>query len=60
MLLDYNATWAKDKKDMIDAEEGEATTVQADVTNEDGGRDAISTTLEVYGIIDILVNIGRR
>jgi len=57
-LIDVNEDWAKDTKDMIDAEEGESTVVQADVTDEDSVRSAISRAVETYGRIDILVNIG--
>ena len=43
---------------MIDAEEGESIVVQADVTDEDSVRSAVSKAVEAYGKIDILVNIG--
>jgi len=43
---------------MIDAEEGESIVVQADVTDEDSVRSAVSEAVEAYGKIDILVNIG--
>lgn len=57
-LVDYNADWAKETKRMIDEEGGVSEVVQADVTKEDDCRNAVAKTVELFGALHILVNIG--
>ena len=59
ILVDLNESWANDTKEMIDAEIGVSIVVQADVTKEDSVRTAVLSASDVYGRIDILVNIGN-
>jgi NAD(P)-dependent dehydrogenase (short-subunit alcohol dehydrogenase family) len=64
-LVDFNVAWANETKRMI-VEEGSGgesgsnvIVVQADVTDEDSCKRAVETTVEVFGAVHILVNIGR-
>lgn len=56
--MDFNEEWAQDTKDMIDAEGGISEVVKVDVTNEDSVQKAMQRTVDVFGRLDILVNIG--
>ncbi|KAM0712023.1 hypothetical protein Q7P37_011117 [Cladosporium fusiforme] len=56
-LLDFNEEWARDTKEMIDAEGGTSEVIQADVTSEESVKQAMQRTFEVFGRLDILVNI---
>lgn len=44
---------------MIDEEGGIAEVVQADVTDEESCRNAVAKTVELFGTVHILVNIGK-
>ncbi|KAL2863971.1 uncharacterized protein BJX67DRAFT_390268 [Aspergillus lucknowensis] len=57
VLVDYNAEWAQETKQMIDAEGGESIVVQADVTDEASCKRAVETAVEKFGGVNILVNI---
>lgn len=50
--------WAKETKRMIDEEGGVSEVIQADVTKEDSCKNAIDKTVELWGVVHILVNIG--
>lgn len=43
---------------MIDEEGGVSEVIQADVTKEDSCKNAIDKTVELWGAVHILVNIG--
>jgi len=58
-LLDLNIDWAKDTKRMIDEEGGVSEIIQCDVTNEESCKKAVAKTLELWGAVHILVNIGE-
>lgn len=58
-LVDYNADWAKETKRMIDEEGGVSEVIQADVTDEVSCKNAVNKTVELWGGLHILVNIGR-
>lgn len=58
-LLDFNEQWAQDTKEMIDAEGGISEVVKVDVTNEDSVQKAMQKTVDLFGRLDILVNIGE-
>lgn len=58
-LVDFNVEWAQDTKRMIDAEGGVSEVIHADVTDEDSCRNAVAKTVELFGALHILVNIGR-
>lgn len=58
-LVDYNVDWAKETKRMIDEEGGISEVIQADVTSEDSCREAVEKTVEHFGSLHILVNIGK-
>ena len=45
---------------MIDAEGGVSEVVEADVTNEESCRNAVAKTVQLFGAVHILVNIGKR
>jgi len=51
--------WAKETKRMIDEEGGISEVIQADVTSEESCKNAIDKTVELWGALHILVNIGR-
>jgi NAD(P)-dependent dehydrogenase (short-subunit alcohol dehydrogenase family) len=57
-LLDFNIQWAQDTKEMIESEGGISEVVQVDVTDETSVQQAMEKTVELWGRIDILVNIG--
>ena len=58
-LVDFNLEWAEDTKRMIDAEGGVSEVVHADVTDEESCRNAVAKTVELFGALHILVNIGE-
>lgn len=58
-LVDYNPDWAQETKRMIEEEGGISHVIQADVTDEESCRNAVAKTVELYGAVHILVNIGR-
>lgn len=58
-LVDYNPDWAQETKRMIDEEGGTSHVIQADVTNEESCKNAVAKTVELYGAVHILVNIGK-
>ena len=57
-LLDHNVEWANDTKSMIDAEGGTSEVVEANVTSEDSCKRAVARTVELFGTVHILVNVG--
>lgn len=58
-LVDYNVEWAQETKRMIDLEGGMSEVVQADVTDEESCKNAVAKTIELFGTVNILVNIGE-
>ena len=56
--MDNNPEWAQGTKDMVDQEGGISEVVQADVTDEESCRQAVAKTVELFGSVSILVNIG--
>lgn len=44
---------------MIDLEGGVSEVVQADVTDEESCKNAVAKTVELFGTVNILVNIGK-
>jgi NAD(P)-dependent dehydrogenase (short-subunit alcohol dehydrogenase family) len=44
---------------MIDEEGGISEVIQTDVTNEDSCKAAVAKTVELFGAVHILVNIGK-
>lgn len=58
-LVDCNIEWAQETKHMIDAEGGISEVVHADVTEEDSCKKAVAKTVEMFGTVNILVNIGK-
>lgn len=59
MLLDNNLEWVQETKRMIDAEGGISEAIQTDVTDEESCRKAVARTMELFGAVHILVNIGE-
>lgn len=57
-LVDNNADWAMNTKEMIDSEGGISEVVQADVTDEESCKKAVARTVRLFGRVSILVNIG--
>jgi NAD(P)-dependent dehydrogenase (short-subunit alcohol dehydrogenase family) len=57
-LIDSNVEWAQNTKEMIDAEGGISEVIEADVTNEASCRRAVAKTVELFGNVHILVNVG--
>ena len=57
--MDYNVEWAQETKRMIELEGGISEVVQTDVTDEESCKNAVSKTVELFGTVNILVNIGR-
>lgn len=45
---------------MIDAEGGIAEAIQTDVTDEESCKKAVAKTVELFGAVHILVNIGEK
>lgn len=58
-LVDYNAEWAQETKRMIDIEGGVSEVVQTDVTDEESCKNAVNKTVELFGTVNILINIGE-
>lgn len=58
-LVDFNVEWAQETKRMVDEEGGVSEVIQADVTDEASCKNAVEKTVELYGAVHILVNIGR-
>jgi NAD(P)-dependent dehydrogenase (short-subunit alcohol dehydrogenase family) len=58
-LVDFNVEWAQDTKRMIDEEGGISEVIQADVTVEESCKNAVEKTVELFGSVHILVNIGK-
>jgi NAD(P)-dependent dehydrogenase (short-subunit alcohol dehydrogenase family) len=58
-LVDYNVEWAQETKRMIELEGGVSEVVQADVTDEDSCKNAVARSVELFGTVNILVNIGN-
>lgn len=59
-LVDYNAERAQETKRMIDIEGGVSEVVQTDVTDEKSCKNAVSKTVELFGTVNILINIGEH
>lgn len=59
-LVDYNVDWANETKRMIDQEGGISEVIQADVTDEKACEKAVAKTVELYGSVHILINIGEQ
>lgn len=58
-LFDYNVEWAEETKRMIDEEGGTSEVIQCDVTKEESVKAAVAHTVELFGTVHILVNIGK-
>ncbi len=58
-LLDFNEEWAKETQNMIAAEGGVSQVIQCDVTSEESCKKAVEKTVELFGAVHILVNIGE-
>jgi NAD(P)-dependent dehydrogenase (short-subunit alcohol dehydrogenase family) len=58
-LVDFSAEWAAETKGMIDAEGGISEVIQTDVTDEESCKNAVAKTVEIFGAVHILVNIGE-
>jgi NAD(P)-dependent dehydrogenase (short-subunit alcohol dehydrogenase family) len=58
-LLDNNLEWVLETKRMIDAEGGISEAIQTDVTDEESCRRAVAKTVELFGAVHILVNVGE-
>ena len=59
-LVDLNVEWAEETKRIIDEEGGISEIIQADVTSEESCKQAVDKTVELFGKIHILVNIGKH
>ena len=57
-MIDHNVEWAQETKRMIEAEGGISEVIETDVTNEDSCRSAVAKTVELFGTVHILVNVG--
>ena len=57
-LVDSNEDWAKETKRMIAEEGGVSEIFQADVTDEVACQRVVAKTVELWGALHILVNIG--
>lgn len=57
-LVDLNYDWARDTKRMIDEEGGISEIIEADVTDEESCKNVVAKTVELWGAVHILVNIG--
>lgn len=44
---------------MIDLDGGQSVVIQADVTDEESCKNAVAQTVEAFGTVNILVNIGK-
>lgn len=49
--------WAKETKRMIDTEGGTSEVIEVDVTSEQSCKDAVAKTVDLFGAVNILVNI---
>lgn len=58
-LLDNNLEWAQETQRMIASEGGLSAAIQTDVTDEESCRKAVAKTVELFGAVHILVNIGK-
>lgn len=58
-LVDYNIEWAQETKRMINLQGGTSRVIQADVTDEESCQKAVAQTVEIFGAVNILVNIGK-
>jgi NAD(P)-dependent dehydrogenase (short-subunit alcohol dehydrogenase family) len=58
-LIDHNVEWAKETKRMIDEEGGISEVIETDVTNEDSCKRAVEKTVQLFGTVNILVNVGK-
>jgi NAD(P)-dependent dehydrogenase (short-subunit alcohol dehydrogenase family) len=58
-LVDFNVEWAQETKRMIDEEGGVSEVIQADVTSEESCKQAVDRTVELFGKVHVLVNIGK-
>lgn len=58
-LLDNNLEWALGTKQMIDAEGGISEAIQTDVTDDDSCKRAVEKTVQLFGAVHILVNVGE-
>ncbi|KAK4939857.1 hypothetical protein LTR10_019925 [Elasticomyces elasticus] len=56
-LLDLNTEWAQETKSMIDSEGGTSEVIQVDVTDEQSVKSAVAKTIDIFGTVNILVNI---
>ena len=56
-LLDNNIEWAQNTKEMIDAEGGISEVIHVDVTDEASCKAAVAKTVQLFGSINILVNV---
>ncbi len=56
LLVDTVASHAEETREMIEAEGGEASVFEADVTSEDDCRALVDAAVELYGRLDILDN----
>lgn len=59
-LVDFNKEWAFETKRMIDEEGGISEVIHADVTIEESCKTAVARTIELFGAVHILVNVGKR
>ncbi|CAJ2512008.1 Uu.00g076330.m01.CDS01 [Anthostomella pinea] len=50
--------WSQETKRMVEEKGGTSEVIQADVTSEDSCEQAIVKTIELFGIVHVLVNIG--
>ncbi|KUI63108.1 putative short-chain type dehydrogenase/reductase y4mP [Cytospora mali] len=57
-LVDCNIEWAQETKRMIDEEGGISEVVHADVTDQHSCRAAVEKTVQLFGVLHILINIG--
>lgn len=58
-LLDKNLDWVLETKRMIDDEGGISEAIQTDVTDEESCKNAVAKTVELFGAVHILVNVGE-
>ena len=58
-LVDHNVEWAKETKRMIDEEGGISEVIEADVTDEESCKRAVERTVQLFGTVHILVNVGK-
>lgn len=56
--MDNNLEWVSETKRMIDDEGGTSIIIPADVTDEEACQSVVEKTVEVFGALHVLVNIG--